>query len=195
MKLFATLYDRTMAWAQHKFAPAWLSLVSFCEAIFFPIPPDVMLIPMSMSQPKKAMRYATYTTLASLLGGTIGYFIGFYATDWVQNVIAGWGMQANFERAQLWFETWGIAILFLAGGFSPVPFKVFTVCAGIMQMPFLPFIVTATISRFSRFILVAKLAAWGGEKYADKIRRSIELIGWGSVALVVVAYALYTLLK
>ena len=194
MKLFGTIYDKTMIWSQHKFAAAWLSFVSFIEAIFFPIPPDVMLIPMSMSKPQMATRYAIYTTIASVFGGIIGYYIGLYAFDWVKGIIVDWGMQANFDKAMNWFETWGVAIVFLAG-FSPIPFKVFTICAGVMQMAFLPFAITAAISRFARFILVAKLSAWGGEKYADKIRRSIELIGWGTVVIAVIAYAIYTFVK
>ena len=153
-----------------------------------------MLIPMSMSKPKMATRYAIYTTIASVLGGMIGYGIGFFAFDWVKEIIVSWGMQANFDKAMNWFETWGVAVVFLAG-FSPIPYKIFTICAGVMQMAFFPFVITAAISRFARFLLVAKLAAWGGEKYAERIRRSIELIGWGTVALAVVAYLLYTLLK
>ncbi|EFX92314.1 SNARE associated Golgi protein [Actinobacillus ureae] len=194
MKLLGTIYDKTMEWSKHRFAAFWLSFVSFIEAIFFPIPPDVMLIPMSMSKPKNATKYAIYTTIASVLGGIIGYFIGLYAFDWVQGIIADWGMQANFNKAKSWFETWGVAVVFLAG-FSPIPYKVFTICAGVMQMAFFPFVVTAAISRFARFILVAKLSAWGGEKYAEKIRRSIELIGWGTIALAVVAYLAYELFK
>lgn len=194
MKLLGTIYDKTMEWSKHRFAAFWLSFVSFIEAIFFPIPPDVMLIPMSMSKPKNATKYAIYTTIASVLGGIIGYFIGLYAFDWVQGIIADWGMQANFNKAKSWFETWGVAVVFLAG-FSPIPYKVFTICAGVMQMAFFPFVVTAAISRFARFILVAKLSAWGGEKYAEKTRRSIELIGWGTIALAVVAYLAYELFK
>lgn len=194
MKLFGTIYDKTMEWSKHRFAAFWLSFVSFIEAIFFPIPPDVMLIPMSMSKPQNATKYAIYTTIASVLGGIIGYFIGLYAFDWVQGIIADWGMQANFDKAKSWFETWGVAVVFLAG-FSPIPYKVFTICAGVMQMAFFPFVVTAAVSRFARFILVAKLSAWGGEKYAEKIRRSIELIGWGTIALAVVAYLAYELFK
>ena len=194
MQLFGTIYDKTMAWSKHRYASFWLSFVSFIEAIFFPIPPDVMLIPMSMSKPQNATKYAIYTTIASVLGGIIGYFVGLYAFDWVQGFISDWGMQANFDKAKAWFETWGVAVVFLAG-FSPIPFKVFTICAGVMQMAFLPFVLTAAISRFARFILVAKLSAWGGEKYAEKIRRSIELIGWGTIILAVVAYAIYELTK
>ncbi|SUT96222.1 YqaA family protein [Actinobacillus lignieresii] len=194
MKLFGPIYDKTMEWSKHRFAGFWLSFVSFIEAIFFPIPPDVMLIPMSMGKPQKAMRYAIYTTIASVLGGIIGYFIGLYAFEWVQGLIADWGMQANFDKARSWFETWGVAVVFLAG-FSPIPYKVFTICAGVMQMAFFPFVITAAISRFARFALVAKLSAWGGEKYAEKIRRSIELIGWGTIVAAALAYIAYQLFK
>ncbi len=194
MKLFGTIYDKVMQWSSHRIAWLWLSFVSFIEAIFFPIPPDVMLIPMSMSKPALAMRYAIYTTIASVLGGMIGYGIGFYAFDWVKDIIVNWGYQAQFDRTMDWFEQWGIFVVFLAG-FSPIPYKIFTICAGVMQMVFLPFVLTAMISRFLRFFLVAKLSAWGGKKYEHKIRKSIEIIGWTVVLLAVIAYFLYTFLK
>ncbi len=192
MKLFGTIYDKTMAWSKHRLAVVWLSFVSFIEAIFFPIPPDVMLIPMSMSKPQMATRYALYTAVTSMLGGIVGYGIGYFAFDWVKDLITSWGYQAHFDNAMSWFEKWGVAVVFLAG-FSPIPYKVFTICAGVMQMAFFPFAITSFISRFARFYLVAKLSAWGGEKYAEKIRRSIEIIGWATVAVVVVAYLIYEL--
>lgn len=194
MKLFGAIYDKTMLWSKHRHATFWLSFVSFIESIFFPIPADVMLAPMAMSKPQMAIRYAIYTTVASVLGGMIGYAIGYFAFDWVKDIINAWGQQANFDKAIHWFETWGILVVFLAG-FSPIPFKVFTICAGVMQMAFLPFVLTAAISRFARFYLVAKLFAWGGVKYAEKIRRSIELIGWTTVAFAILAYIVYNLLK
>ncbi|SUB59451.1 SNARE associated Golgi protein [Phocoenobacter uteri] len=181
-------------WSSHRFAGLWLTVVSFCEAIFFPIPPDVMLIPMSMSKPHLATRYAIYTTLASVLGGMIGYGIGFYAFEWVQQIIINWGYQTQFDKTMIWFEQWGILVVFLAG-FSPIPYKIFTICAGVMQMFFFPFVLTATVSRFLRFYLVAKLSAWGGEKYAQKIRKSIEIIGWGVVFLGIIGYFLYQFFK
>lgn len=194
MKLFGAIYDKTMQWAKHRYAVVWLSLVSFIEAIFFPIPPDVMLGPMAMSQPHKAIRYAVYTAVASVIGGAIGYGIGYFAFDWVQEVVVRWGYQTHFDKAMGWFEEWGIFIVFLAG-FSPIPYKVFTICAGILQMAFFPFLVTAAVSRFARFYLVAKLFAWGGEKYAQTIRRSIEGIGWATVVLAGAAYLIYQLMK
>lgn len=187
MAIFGAMYDKTMAWSKHRFATFWLCFVSFIEAIFFPIPPDVMLIPMSMSKPKSAVRFALYTAIASAVGGMIGYAVGYFATDWVQNIVQQWGYGENWAQAIRWFERWGVLVVFVAG-FSPIPYKVFTICAGVMQMAFFPFVVTAFISRFARFLLVAKLAAWGGEKFAAKLRKSIELIGWSVVVLAVAAY-------
>lgn len=187
MKIFGALYDKTMQWSKHRLATFWLCLVSFIEAIFFPIPPDVMLIPMSMSKPKSAFRFALYAGIASAIGGIIGYAIGYFAYDWVQGYITQWGYQDAWNNAMSWFERWGVLVVFVAG-FSPIPYKVFTICAGVMQMAFLPFFITGFISRFARFILVAKLAAWGGEKFAAKLRKSIEVIGWSVVALAVLAY-------
>ncbi|MDU8923393.1 YqaA family protein [Pasteurellaceae bacterium LIM206] len=187
MNIFGAMYDKVMAWSKHRFAAYWLCFVSFIEAIFFPIPPDVMLIPMSMSNPKQALKLAFYTALASVVGGMIGYSIGYYAFDIVQEYIIKWGYQQHWDTAISWFRQWGILVVFVAG-FSPIPYKIFTIAAGVMQMEFLPFVVTAFVSRAARFILVAKLAAWGGEHFADKLRRSIEIIGWSVVALAVIAY-------
>ncbi|MDO4626734.1 MAG: YqaA family protein [Pasteurellaceae bacterium] len=192
MKIFEKIYDKALQWSKHRLAVYWLSLLSFIEAIFFPIPPDVMLIPMSMSKPQKAMRFAIYATIFSVVGGAIGYGVGYFASDWVRETIANWGYQGHFDRVMKWFDEYGIAIIFVAGGFSPVPYKVFTLCAGLLQMSFFPFLITSLVARASRFVMVAKLSAWGGEKYAEKIRRSIELLGW---AVVIIAVLLYLVLK
>ncbi|VEG72248.1 LppB [[Pasteurella] aerogenes] len=187
MNIFGAMYDKTMEWSKHRYATFWLSFVSFIEAIFFPIPPDVMLIPMSMTKPKSAVRLALYTAIASAVGGVVGYGLGYYAFDFVQHYIQQWGYQHHWETAISWFERWGVLVVFVAG-FSPIPYKVFTICAGVMQMAFFPFLITAFVSRAARFLLVAKLAAWGGEKFAAKLRKSIEVIGWSVVVLAVVAY-------
>ncbi len=187
MNIFGAMYDKTMAWSKHRFAHYWLCFVSFIEAIFFPIPPDVMLIPMAMSKPQKALTLAFYTALFSALGGMIGYAIGFYAFDWVQYYIVQWGYQSAWDTTISWFKQWGVVVVFLAG-FSPIPYKIFTIAAGVMQMAFLPFVITAFISRAIRFVLVARLSAWGGKKFEAKIRKSIEAIGWAVVALAIVAY-------
>ncbi len=187
MNFFGAMYDKTMEWSKHRLATYWLAFVSFIEAIFFPIPPDVMLIPMAMTKPKSAVRFALICTAASVVGGAIGYSIGYYAFDLVQQYIVKWGYQTQWDKAISWFEQWGVLVVFVAG-FSPIPYKVFTIAAGVMQMAFIPFVFTAAVSRAARFVLIAKLAAWGGTKFADKLRRSIEVIGWSVVVLAVIAY-------
>ncbi|MFC0308666.1 YqaA family protein [Gallibacterium trehalosifermentans] len=189
MNLFGRLYDKTMKWSKHQFAFYWLLLVSFIEAIFFPIPPDVMLIPMSMANSKKALHYALYCGLASTIGGIIGYAIGYYAFDLIKDYIVTLGYKSHWDTAVSWFDHWGILVVFVAG-FSPIPYKVFTICAGVMNMAFIPFVITAFISRTARFILVAKLSAWGGERFATQLRNYIEIIGWAVVVLAVCAYFL-----
>ncbi|TCP94879.1 membrane protein YqaA with SNARE-associated domain [Cricetibacter osteomyelitidis] len=190
MNIFGAMYDKTMQWSRHRFATFWLSFVSFIEAIFFPIPPDVMLIPMSMTKPQNAVKYAIYCAVASAIGGMIGYALGYYAFDWVQHYVTQWGYQHHLDTAMSWFEQWGILIVFVAG-FSPIPYKVFTICAGVMQMAFLPFVLTAFISRAIRFLLVAKLSAWGGKRFEAKLRKYIEIIGWAVVVLAVIVYLIF----
>lgn len=189
MKLFGTLYDKLMYWSTHRWATAWLMFVSFIEAIFFPIPVDVMLIPMAMSKPKQALRYGLYSGFASTLGGIVGYLIGYYAFDLVKDYITQWGYQQSWDLAISWFKHWGILIVFVVG-FAPIPYKIFTICAGVLQMAFLPFILTSWLSRTLRFLLVAKLSAWGGQRFQAQIRNSIEIIGWSVIVLAVLAYFL-----
>lgn len=187
MKIFGPLYDKVMQWSRHRLAIYWLSFVSFIEAIFFPIPPDVMLMPMSISHPQRAMKYALFTTVASVLGGIVGYLVGLYAFDFISSYISAHGYQGRLDQVIKWFDDWGIIVLFIAG-FSPVPYKIFTVAAGLLQMAFLPFVVTAFISRATRFFLVAKLAAWGGPRIETQLRKFIEIIGWSVVALAAIIY-------
>lgn len=189
MKIFGTLYDKTMQYSRHRLAIYWLALVSFIEAIFFPIPPDVMLIPMAMTRPQRWLRMALITALASVMGGMVGYYIGFAAYDWLHHYIVQFGYLDKFNQVIAWFDQWGVLVLFVAG-FSPIPYKIFTLASGVMQMAFLPFVATAFISRAARFLLVAKLAAWGGPKIEAKLRRSIEVIGWSVIVLAIVAYFL-----
>ena len=113
MKIFSALYDWTLKWAKHKFAPRMLALLTFAESVFFPIPPDVMLAPMVLAKPQKAWQYASLTTIASVLGGVTGYFLGYFMFDaWIQPLITEFGYQARFDNAVTWFEEWGVWVVF-----------------------------------------------------------------------------------
>ena len=189
MRIFASLMDKMLEWSKHPKAPWFLGGLSFAESSFFPIPPDVMLAPMVLAKPQSAWRLATITTVASVLGGMAGFVIGVFALDMIEPLLRDWGQWETYEHAREWFAKWGIWAVLIAG-FSPIPYKIFTIAAGAMSMAFLPFVVASAVGRGARFFLVAGLMAWGGPKFEAKLREYIDIIGWSVVALVVVAYVL-----
>ncbi|MDR9497653.1 MAG: YqaA family protein [Hydrogenovibrio sp.] len=183
MKLFTPLYDQVLRWSRHPKAPHYLSGLSFAESSFFPIPPDVMLMPMSLARPEKAFYYAWLTTVFSVLGGLLGYAIGYTLLDVVWPWLEATGHDATFDRAAAFFEEYGVWVVFIAG-FSPIPYKVFTIAAGAAHMALLPFLLASFVGRGARFFLVAGLMKWGGQKFETRIRASVDLLGWLVVALI-----------
>ena len=181
-----------MQWAEHKFAPRVLAFLTFIESIFFPIPPDVLLAPMVLSKPEKAWHFATIATVSSVLGGVVGYLLGAWMFEpWIEPTINQLGYAHKLEQVMLWFEQWGVWVVFIAG-FSPIPYKLFTVSAGFLSLAFLPFLIASTIGRGMRFFLVAGLIKLGGAEMEAKIRRWVDIIGWGVVALIIIAYIYHT---
>ncbi len=190
MRLFSALYDRVMSWSRHRFAPWYLMCLSFAESSFFPIPPDLMLAPMSMTQPNKAWRFAALTTVMSVLGGLLGYLIGLFAFDLIALFVEEGGRyQAPFEQAKNWFREWGVWAVFIAG-FSPIPYKIFTITAGFLSMALLPFVLASAIGRGSRFFLVAALIAKGGAGMERRLRQLIDMLGWAVSVIIVLAILL-----
>jgi membrane protein YqaA with SNARE-associated domain len=185
--LFQKLYDRTMAWSRHPNASWYLGVLSFAESSFFPIPPDVMLAPMSLSRPARAWHFAALTTITSVLGGLLGYLIGLFVFDLVEPLLHRFGYWDNYLLARDWFDRWGFWAVFLAG-FSPIPYKVFTISAGAAAMSLWPFVIASLIGRGARFFLVSGLMRWGGERMEKNLRRHVELLGWITVAAAVVLY-------
>lgn len=188
MKVFQPCYDLAIRWSRHPHASRYLGGLSFAESMFFPIPPDVMLAPMSLSQPTRAWYFAMLTTLMSVIGGIAGYFLGYFAFEaWLQPVIESAGYQPKLDKAMQWFTDYGVWIVFVAG-FSPIPYKVFTISAGFLQMAFLPFVLASAVGRGARFFLVAALMRWGGAAMEAKLRQYVEILGWAVVVLAVLAY-------
>ena len=186
--MFLRLYDWVIALSAHRRAPAFLSVLSFTESSFFPIPPDVMLIPMCLAKPGKGWLYAALCTLASVLGGMAGYLIGKLAFGWIEPWLMESHYADTFTSAVNAFDTWGFWYILLAG-FTPIPYKIFTISAGVVGMPFLAFIGGSVVGRGGRFFLVATLIRLGGEKLASRMRKYIDLIGWIMIALVAVIFA------
>ncbi|MBW8312884.1 MAG: DedA family protein [Rhizobium sp.] len=177
MKLFGPLYDRCRTLAAHPHAPWYLGVLSTIESIFFPVPPDVMLAPMAMARPQAWWRYALLTTVASVLGGLIGYALGYFAIEAVMPWIERAGHAGTYANVQDQFVKYGVWIMFVAA-FTPIPFKVFTVAGGAAAMPLLPFALASLVGRGIRFFLVAGLIAWGGPRVEPHLRRYIEVLGW-----------------
>jgi membrane protein YqaA with SNARE-associated domain len=190
VKLFTYLYDTCLHWAKHPHAEKYLAGLSFSESVIFPIPPDVMLAPMALAKPEKAWWYAFICTLASVLGGMAGYLLGYLAFDsLIAPIIASMGYENKLAIATTWFEAYGVWVVFIAG-FSPIPYKVFTISAGVLGMLFVPFVIASFIGRGCRFFLVSALMYWGGARMEAKLRQYVEVLGWAVVIFAVIAYLL-----
>jgi len=195
MKLFSIAYERAMVWAIHKNAQWYLGVLSFVESCVLPFPPpDVMLAPMSLAKPKKAWWFALVTTVLSVLGGLAGYAIGYFAFDLVQPWIVEIGYIDKYQTAVDGFEEWGIWVVLVAG-FSPIPYKVFTIAAGVASMALLPFVLASIAGRGARFFLVAGLMVLGGEKMERVLRQYVDKIGWIVVAIAILAFVLVKFLR
>jgi len=186
--IFSALYDRVLLWSRHPHAERYLAALSFAESSFFPVPPDVLLAPMTLARPERGWWFAMLATVASVVGGVAGYVIGWFALDAIEPLLRSAGYWDAYLRATMWFGEWGFWAILVAG-FSPIPYKVFTIAAGALHMLLPGFVVASIVGRGARFFLVAGLLVWGGTAMEMRLRRHIDLLGWLTVALVVVAVA------
>lgn len=171
----------------------YLAILSFLESFILPFPPpDVMLAPMSLAKPEGAMRFALVTLVASVIGGIVGYLIGAFLFDQVQPFLVEWGYQDKFEIVMRWFEVWGFWAVLIAG-FSPVPYKLFTLSAGVLSLAIVPFILASVIGRGLRFFLVAWCLSRFGPAIEPKLLQYIERIGWAAVLILVILIGFYYL--
>ena len=182
LKLFGPLYEKTLAWSRHPRAPTFLFVLSFFEAIIFPVPPEVMLAPMSLAQPRRAFWFAALSLAGSTIGMFIGYAIGYFALEAAMPLLAKFGYAAQFEEIKRQAAENGFWLLLIAG-FTPIPFKVFTLASGAVGMPLLPFFLGALIGRGKRVFLVAGAIRLGGERAEAALHRHIEPVGWGALAV------------
>ena len=187
--MFKQLYIRTLKWSSHRRAPLFLSLLSAAESSVFPIPPDVMLAPMCLAKPDRSWFFAALCTISSVLGGMLGYLIGKLAFG----VIEPWLMESSyaavFEQTVMAFGEHGFWYILLAG-FTPIPYKVFTISAGVVGMPAIPFLAGSLAGRGGRFFLVAGLIRLGGEKLEQSLRKWVDLLGWSVLALAAIVFML-----
>lgn len=179
---FRRLYDWTLRLSAHRRAPWWLAGLTAAESIFFPIPTDIMLAPMTQARPQMWWRFALLTTVFSVLGGLVGYALGIWLLEAVLPMIEAAGKREAYDLTQDWFARYGFWAVFLAG-VTPIPFKVFTVSAGAAGMALLPFFIGCLVGRAVRFFAVAGLVRLYGAKVEQRVLPYIDSLGWWLITL------------
>lgn len=178
MKIVRRLYDWVLSWAETPYGAPALGLLAFAEASFFPVPPDVLLIALCLAIPTKAYRFALVAALGSVAGGMVGYAIGWGAWDalstYFYQYVPGFS-PAGFEQVKSLFEQYDFWTVF-AAGFTPIPYKIFTIAAGAFQINFPVFVVASLVSRGLRFFLVAALFYFLGRPARVLIEKYFNLL-------------------
>ncbi len=167
--MLKSLYDRMFRAAESPQAPYWLAVVSFAESSFFPVPPDVMLAPMAMAKPSRALWYALICTVASVLGGLLGYAIGAYAYEAIGSFFVA---PEKVELFRVWYKEYG-ALLILAKGLTPIPFKLVTIASGVAGYDLFWFVILSAITRGARFFAVAGILNYLGPSARGLIERHL----------------------
>ena len=160
------LYDRVIALSGHPQALAWLAAVSFVESSFFPIPPDLMLVPMALARPDRAWRIALTCTVASVLGGLLGYAIGYYAYEALGHYVVS---AHDYDAYRAAYDRWGLWVI-LVKGMTPIPYKLVTIASGVAHFDLAVFVAASIVTRGARFFLEAALL----QRYGEAIRPFIE---------------------
>lgn len=183
------LYDRVMTLAGSRHAPMALAAVSFAESSFFPIPPDVMLAPMVLARPEKAYLYAGICSLASVLGGCLGYAIGYFMEPVGLAVLRLMGHADGQQAFQAWFAQWGLWVI-LIKGLTPIPYKLVTIASGLAHFSFVTFLWASVVTRSARFFLTATVLKYFGPQILEQVERRLAVftaVGViGLIALVVI---------
>ncbi|HEY0178608.1 MAG TPA: YqaA family protein [Dokdonella sp.] len=201
MRLFRPLYDRALVWAAHPRADAYLALLSFFEAIAFPLAPEIMLAPMVLAKPQHWFRDASISLVCSLAGALVGYALGHYAFDALRPLLAdlGWLPRLDALVVQLkqdvalhpWTAFWTLVL----AGFTPVPLKIFTWASGIVGVPVPAFAASMFVGRGKRVYLLAGLIRLGGRRAEEALRRWIEVLGWLAIGAVVAAVGYFEFVR
>jgi membrane protein YqaA with SNARE-associated domain len=188
--MWRRLYEATLRAARHRHAERYLAALSFAESSFFPIPPDVMLAPMVMARRERAWRLAAITTAMSVAGALLGYVLGYFLLETITPWLRAMGYWEGYLTVREWFGAWGFWAILLAG-FTPIPYKLFTIAAGAAAMPLLPFVAASLVARSARFFLVAGLVRWLGPVFEQRVLKYIDLVGWLLLIVIVLGWLVY----
>lgn len=188
------MYDWVIHFSNTKHGQTALAVISFAESSFFPVPPDVLLAPLTLGSPKKWLRFASVCSIASIIGGIVGYCIGMFLWSlisvWVYTHLAGIGLsEENFAKFQEWYDKYDFWIVFTCG-FTPLPYKVCTISAGIAAINFPGFVVASALSRSARFFMVAGLFGWKGESIRPFIEKYFNILSLIFVAVLIGGFAI-----
>ena len=188
------IYDKTLDLASRPNALAWLFAISFIESSFFPIPPDIMIIPMVLACQKDAYKIATTATLASVLGGFFGYAIGVFGYEVIAKPLLNfYGYMENFHKFEDYYHQYGAWIVFIAG-ITPIPYKLITIASGIVRLDFVVFTIASILARGLRFYLIAWLLKRYGEPMKTFIEKNLNLLSIVFVILLIGGFACLKLL-
>jgi membrane protein YqaA with SNARE-associated domain len=183
--MLQSLYQRTLALSADRRAPLWLAVIAFAESSFFPIPPDALLIPMALARPQRAWRFAAICTVASVVGGALGYFIGYALFNQLAlPLIRFYGYEPRFEAFKAMYGQWGLWVI-LIKGLTPIPYKIVTIASGAASFNFPLFMLASVITRGARFFLIALLLRRFGAPVRDFIERRLTLVTSAAAAGVI----------
>ncbi|MCP3731200.1 DedA family protein [Sphingomonas sp. MG17] len=192
--MFRALYDWTLKLAGHRHADRYMAAVSFAESSFFPIPPDVMLVPMILARREQAYRIAAICTISSVLGAMLGYGIGYFLYESVGKWLLDlYHLEGKIAGLKALYDQYGAAVI-LIKGLTPIPFKLVTIASGIFTFNFPLFVILASITRGARFFLVAYLLKRFGEPVQRVIEERMNLIGWVVLAALIGGFAVVALI-
>ena len=189
-RMLHRLYHRVLLLAASRYAPLWLAVVAFAESSFFPVPPDALLIPMALSRPDRAVRYALICTVASVVGGMLGYWIGYALFSQVaQPLLHFYHYEDAYTAFQERFRQYGLYII-LVKGLLPIPYKIITIASGAAQFPFLTFVAASAVTRGARFLLWAVLLKYFGEQARVFIDRRLPMVLAASAVAAVLGFVM-----
>ncbi len=185
MRPFHFVYSKILDWSASRFAILWLSLISFLESSILPIPlQDLLLASMVLKKRSKAFYFATICTVASVIGAIVGYYIGVYAINLIMPMLNKFNYIPELYTAEKYFNTYGVWIILIAG-FSPIPYKLFTITAGMMAMPIIPFVVFSLIARGARYFLISYLVRKLGKMADTWLNKYIDWLGYLLIIIIV----------
>lgn len=188
------IYDHTLNLASRKNALTWLFVISFIESSFFPIPPDIMIIPMVLATPKEAYKIADVATVASVLGGYFGYFIGVYGFELIARpLLEFYGYMKQFGEFENYYHEYGAWIVFGAG-ITPFPYKIITIASGVVHLDLIVFTVASVIARGMRFYFIAWLLKRFGDPMKVFIEKNLNLLSILFLLLLIGGFAAVKLL-